>query len=244
MQLSITNMILHAGPISQFVMLVLLIFSLISWSIVFMKMRLFRKVTADTQDFLDAFWSSNKLSEAYDTAQEYEYSPEAAIFSAGFTELQKINKIRTRKENTREGGREGMTTTNATETLDMQMATMDNLKRAIRKAESQEMTEMGKYLPFLATTGSATPFIGLFGTVWGIMASFHEIGAKGSASLAVVAPGISEALVATAAGLAVAIPAVIFYNYYANKLSYIDGEMQNFSTDFLNLVERDLIGRG
>jgi len=231
-QLSITNMILHAGPVGQFVMLVLLIFSLISWSIVFTKMRLFKKVTADTQDFLEAFWSSSKLSEAYDTAQEYEYSPEAAIFSAGYTELQKINKIRNRKEGSSQP-----------DTLDTQMATMDNLKRAIRKTESQEITELGKYLPFLATTGSATPFIGLFGTVWGIMASFHEIGSRGSASLAVVAPGISEALVATAAGLAVAIPAVIFYNYYANKLTYIDGEMQNFSTDFLNLVERDLISR-
>jgi len=231
-QLSITNMILHAGPVGQFVMLVLLIFSVISWSIVFTKMRLFKKVTADTQDFLEAFWSSSKLSEAYDTAQEYEYSPEAAIFSAGYTELQKINKIRNRKEGSSQP-----------ETLDAQMATMDNLKRAIRKTESQEITELGKYLPFLATTGSATPFIGLFGTVWGIMASFHEIGSRGSASLAVVAPGISEALVATAAGLAVAIPAVIFYNYYANKLTYIDGEMQNFSTDFLNLVERDLISR-
>lgn len=241
MQLSITNMILHAGPVGQFVMLVLLIFSLISWCIVFMKMRLFKRVMADTQDFLEAFWASRKLSEAYDSAQEFEYSPEAAIFSAGFTELQKINKIRNRKES----GREGLAPQGSGgETLDMQMATMDNLKRAIRKAESQEITEMGRYLPFLATTGSATPFIGLFGTVWGIMASFHEIGAKGSASLAVVAPGISEALVATAAGLAVAIPAVIFYNFYANKLSYIEGEMQNFSTDFLNLVERDLIGRG
>jgi len=226
-------MILQAGPVGQLVMLVLLLFSLISWSIVIIKVRLFKKVLTDSQDFLEAFWSSNKLSDAYDSAQEYEYSPEATIFSAGFTELQKINKIRSRKDGNSQ-----------TETLDMQMATMDNLKRAIRKAESQEIAEMGKYLPFLATTGSATPFIGLFGTVWGIMASFHDIGMRGSASLAVVAPGISEALIATAAGLAVAIPAVIFYNYFANKLTYIDGEMQNFSTDFLNLVERDMIGRG
>ncbi len=232
MDLSITSMILHAGPVGQLVMLALLLFSVISWAIVFIKARLFKKVAADTQDFLEAFWSSGKLSDAYDTAQEYEYSPEAALFSAGFTELQKINKIRSRKD--------GNT---PPETLDMQLATMDNLKRAIRKAESQQITEMGKYLPFLATTGSAAPFIGLFGTVWGIMASFHEIGKRGSASLAVVAPGISEALVVTAAGLAVAIPAVIFYNYFASKLTYIDGEMQNFSTDFLNLVERDMISR-
>ena len=225
-------MILHAGPVGQLVMLVLLLFSLISWSIVFIKVRLFKKVSTDTQDFIEAFWSSSKLSEAYDSAQDYEYSPEAAIFSAGFTELQKINKIRSRKDDNQQQ-----------ETLEMQMATLDNLKRAIRKSESQEITKMGKYLPFLATTGSATPFIGLFGTVWGIMASFHEIGQRGSASLAVVAPGISEALIATAAGLAVAIPAVIFYNYFANKVTYIDGEMQNFSTDFLNLIERDMISR-
>ena len=236
MQLSITDMILHAGPVGQLVMLLLFIFSLASWAIVFMKARLFKKVTADSQDFLEAFWTSGKLSEAYDTAQEYEYSPEAAVFSSGFTELEKINKIRSRRE-----GKDGA---NLQETLDMQMATMDNLKRALRKAESQKMAELGRSLSFLATTGSAAPFIGLFGTVWGIMASFHEIGKQGSASLAVVAPGISEALVVTAAGLAVAIPAVIFYNYYASKLSDIDAEMQNFSTDFLNLVERDLMSRG
>ena len=236
MQLSITDMILHAGPVGQLVMLLLLFFSLISWSIVFMKFRLFKKVATDSQDFIEAFWSSGKLSEAYDTAQEYEYSPEAAVFSAGFTELQKINKIRSRKD-----GRDG---NNQEETLDMQMATMDNLKRAIRKAESQEMAELGRSLSFLATTGSAAPFIGLFGTVWGIMASFHEIGMRGSASLTVVAPGISEALVATAAGLAAAIPAVIFYNFFANKVADVDAEVQNFSTDFLNLVERDLMSRG
>ena len=217
-------------------MLLLLFFSLISWAIVFMKYRLFKKVATDSQDFIEAFWSSGKLSEAYDTAQEYEYSPEAAVFSAGFTELQKINKIRSRNDN-KDGS-------NQRETLDMQLATMDNLKRAIRKAESQEMAELGRSLSFLATTGSAAPFIGLFGTVWGIMASFHEIGLRGSASLTVVAPGISEALVATAAGLAAAIPAVIFYNFFSNKVADVDAEVQNFSTDFLNLVERDLMSRG
>ncbi|PIE88832.1 MAG: Tol-Pal system subunit TolQ, partial [Acidobacteria bacterium] len=92
-------------------------------------------------------------------------------------------------------------------------------------------------------TGAATPFIGLFGTVWGIMASFHDIGQRGSASLAVVAPGISEALIATAAGLAVAIPAVIFYNFYANKLEAAEGEMENFANDFLNLIERDFLSK-
>jgi len=231
-QLSITDMIIHAGPVGQLVMLTLLIFSLASWTIVVMKARLFKKVRVDSEDFLESFWKSANLNEANTAAAEYEYSPQAAVFVAGFAELQKINKIRNRKDDSR-----------GVETLDMQLATMDNLKRAVRKAESQKLSELGSSLPFLATTGSATPFIGLFGTVWGIMASFHDIGQKGSASLAVVAPGISEALVATAAGLAVAIPAVIFYNFFSNKLDEVDGEISDFSTDFLNLVERDLLSR-
>ncbi len=223
-------MIFQAGPVGQFVMLTLLIFSLVSWAIVFSKYRLYRKVKLDSEDFLETFWTSNNLSEANEAAEEFEFSPEASVFIAGYTELQKINRVRSSDEN-------------SVDTLEMQLATMDNLKRAIRKTEIQEINQLGSALPFLATTGSATPFIGLFGTVWGIMASFHDIGLRGSASLAVVAPGISEALVATAAGLAVAIPAVIFYNYFSNKLFTIDSEIQNFSTDFLNLVERDLLSR-
>jgi biopolymer transport protein TolQ len=231
-QLSILDMITHAGPVGQLVMITLLIFSLISWTIVIMKARLFKKVRLDGEDFLEAFWNSSNLNEANTAAGEYEYSPQAAVFIAGFNELQKINKIRNRKDDSR-----------GNETLEMQLATMDNLKRAVRKAEMQKLSLLGSGLPFLATTGSATPFIGLFGTVWGIMASFHDIGQRGSASLAVVAPGISEALVATAAGLAVAIPAVIFYNYFSSKLDLVDGQVSNFSTDFLNLVERDLLSR-
>jgi len=231
-QLSITDMILHAGPVGQLVMITLLIFSIASWTIVFMKARLFKKVRFDSEDFLETFWSSPNLNEAYSAAEEFEYSTEAAVFLTGFDELQKINKIRNQKEDL-----------NGSDTLDMQLATMDNLKRAVRKAGSQKINQLGSNLPFLATTGSAAPFIGLFGTVWGIMASFHDIGQRGSASLAVVAPGISEALVATAAGLAVAIPAVIFYNYFSNKLDEIAGDTDDFSTDLLNLVERDLLSR-
>ncbi len=224
-------MILHAGPVGQMVMLLLLFFSIVSWSIIFMKFRLFRKVRLDSEDFLETFWSSGNLNEAGEAAGDYPYSPEAAVFTAGFTELKKINKIRSRSEE------------NRGETLEMQLAAMDNLKRALRKAEDIELNRLGSLLPFLATTGSATPFIGLFGTVWGIMVSFHDIGQRGSASLAVVAPGISEALVATAAGLAAAIPAVIFYNYFSNKLTNVQYNSQSFSTDFLNLVERDLLSR-
>jgi len=118
---------------------------------------------------------------------------------------------------------------------------MGNVNRALRRATNTEMTRLTQMVPFLATTGNTTPFIGLFGTVWGIMNSFSGIGQRGSASLAVVAPGISEALVATAAGLAAAIPAVIAFNFFMNKIRIVESEMQSFSADFLNIIERDIL---
>lgn len=230
MNISLVEMMLHAGLMVKAVMIALFIFSVVSWSIIIMKQLSFKRSKNNSEDFLDRFWASKTLNEAYESAQEYVHSPEAAVFVTGFLELKKISAAR-------EGhGRE-------TETLEMQLATMENVKRATRKAITMELDRLGRSLPFLATTGSATPFIGLFGTVWGIMTSFHDIGMRGSASLAVVAPGISEALVATAAGLAVAIPAVIFYNFYSNRLADFESDMEYFSTDFLNLIERDFLTR-
>ncbi|MCL7486636.1 MAG: protein TolQ [Desulfobulbaceae bacterium] len=228
MNISLVQMMLHAGLMVKAVMITLLIFSVVSWSIIIMKQLMFKRARQNSDDFLDRFWESKTLNEAYQSAGEFPLSPEAAVFVSGFNELKKISAARE--------GREG-------ETLESRLATLDNVKRAIRKAHVMEIDRMGRSLAFLATTGSATPFIGLFGTVWGIMTSFHDIGMRGSASLAVVAPGISEALVATAAGLAVAIPAVIFYNFYANKLGELESDIEYFSTDFLNLIERDFLTR-
>ena len=223
-------MIMTAGPMVTFVMLLLLGFSLVSWTIIIMKHLSYRKARAETAFFIDTFWKSKNLADAYKVAKELASSPEASIFILGFNELQKLGRSKIVKQGPEE-------------TLEMKLAGMDNLKRALRKAETKQVGRLGRYLSFLATTGSATPFIGLFGTVWGIMSSFHDIGMRGSASLAVVAPGISEALIATAAGLAVAIPAVIFYNYYSNILSDLENDMQGFSADFMNLVERDLLSK-
>jgi biopolymer transport protein TolQ len=230
--LSILQMIIDAGPMVKFVMLLLLVFSMVSWTIIIMKHLSYKKAKAENTFFVDIFWKSKNLADAYKAAKEIPSCPAASIFILGFNELQKLGRGRGR------GAKQGVE-----DTLEMQLASMDNLKRALRKAESKQMASLGMYLSFLATTGSATPFIGLFGTVWGIMTSFQDIGMRGSASLAVVAPGISEALVATAAGLAVAIPSVIFYNYYSNKLADLENDMQSFSADFLNLVERDLLSR-
>ena len=229
MELSIFAMMVNAGLVVKLVMVTLCIFSLVSWTIVVMKHLMFRKAKNASLDFLDAFWDSKTLNEAYDSAREHALSPEATVFVAGYNELKKISAARS--------------SGTPPATLEMQLATMDNLKRAVRKAQFLESDRMARSISFLATTGSATPFIGLFGTVWGIMTSFQDIGQRGSASLAVVAPGISEALVATAIGLAAAIPAVIFYNYYSNKLAEVESNVESFSTDFINLIERDILTR-
>jgi biopolymer transport protein TolQ len=226
---SIFEMMAHAGLVVKLVMLTLFLFSIASWSIVIMKYLLFKKTRIASVNFLEAFWSSKTLNEAYDSARNFSLSPEAAVFVSGYSELKKISTARG--------------TGQQPVTLEGQLATMDNLKRAVRKAEILETDRLARSLSFLATTGSTTPFIGLFGTVWGIMTSFQSIGVSGSASLAVVAPGISEALVVTAAGLATAIPAVIFYNHYSGKVVEFESNMDSFSSDFINLIERDILTR-
>ncbi|MBM9615406.1 protein TolQ [Desulfobulbus rhabdoformis] len=229
MDLSIFQSMMHAGIMGKLIMLILLLFSLASWSVIFMKFFTYRRARNASMDFLDAFWESKTLNDAYAAAREFALSPEAAVFVSGYAELKKISQARASGQ--------------VTPTLEGQLATMDNLKRAVRKAQVVESDRLASSLGVLATTGSATPFIGLFGTVWGIMASFQNIGERGSASLAVVAPGISEALIATAAGLAAAIPAVIFFNYFSNKVAEFDSNVEGFSTDFINLIERDILTR-
>jgi biopolymer transport protein TolQ len=228
-ELNLIGMFWHAGLVVKLVMLLLIGFSLASWFIIFSKYLLYRNSRQESDQFLNYFWKSKNLSEAHKSAKESFACPEATIFSTGYAELQKLSRHFQKPS--------------GQETLEMRLANMDNLKRALEKAQNMELHRLGKSLSFLATTGSATPFIGLFGTVWGIMSSFQDIGLRGSASLAVVAPGISEALVATATGLAVAIPAVVFYNHFANQLEELENETTRFISDFLNLVERDIIAR-
>ena len=228
--INIFSMFWNAGLMVKFVMLLLLGFSIYSWFIIFKKNTTYKKAQQESEEFRETFWKCKNLAEAHKFAQSTSMCPEANVFKLGYTELQKLGK--------RQSG-----TANGEETFETRMAGMENLKRTLRKAENIESYRLGESLSFLATTGSTSPFIGLFGTVWGIMTSFQEIGLRGSASLVVVAPGISEALIVTAVGLAVAIPAVVFYNYYSNMLSDMESKMHSFSTDFLNLVERDLLSR-
>jgi len=230
--IELLNMIMNAGPMVQLVLLMLLFFSVSSWAIIIIKFRYLKKAFDESALFTDFFWKSRELSEAFSRAKQLRGSPVARIFRVGYVELKKLSQtgIQGIGKPAEQGGSLGASSFGT-----------ENVKRALRRAINTEVTRMTQMVPFLATTGNTTPFIGLFGTVWGIMNSFHGIGLRGSASLAVVAPGISEALVATAAGLAAAIPAVIAYNYFMQKIRIIESELHSFSADFLNIIERDIL---
>jgi biopolymer transport protein TolQ len=227
---SLFDMVIHAGFIVQLVLLLLLIFSVVSWAIILMKYFNIKKVGREDGLFLSVYMRSTKLSEIFPEAKRFRHSALAEIFRAGYAELAKVAKSARGTppgKDAAETGGQGI-----------EIAGIDNVERAMNRACGSEASKLEAALGFLATTGSASPFIGLFGTVWGIMDTFKGIGARGSATLAVVAPGISEALIATAAGLAAAIPAVIFYNYYLNRIKTMTLEMDNFASELLNIVER------
>ncbi len=237
--LDLVYMISNAGFVVQMVMLLLLFFSITSWAIIIVKYRYLKRAFRESSQFVEFFWKCRDLSDAFAMAKKLSASPVARIFRVGYVELNKVSRLslggRPKKAGKGEGDRGN---------LNGLGAGTGNVKRALRRATNAEMTRMAQMVPFLATTGNTTPFIGLFGTVWGIMNSFHGIGLTGSASLAVVAPGISEALVATAAGLAAAIPAVIAFNHFSNRIGMLEAELNNFSADFLNIVERDILMAG
>ncbi len=232
---SLLNMILDAGLMVQFILLLLLLFSVISWAIILMKYKVFRQVQKENDAFLDVYMKGSKLSEIFPETKKFDHSTIAEVFRSGYTELVKVTKVV--KDSLAARDVEG------SDRLTLEINRIDSVERALNRARDSESTKLESTLGFLATTGSASPFIGLFGTVWGIMNTFKDIGTRGSATLAVVAPGISEALIATAAGLAAAIPAVIFYNYYLNRVRAINQEMDNFSSELLNIIERHYVTR-
>jgi len=234
-EIDLIHMISNAGIVVQLVLLLLLFFSVTSWAIIIVKYRYINRAFKQSAEFTDFFWKSRDLSNAFAKAKQLHGSPMARIFRIGYLELKKTSQTgESVKPDTSEDSGNSLS-------FNTRFAGIDNVKRALRRATNTEMTRMTQMVPFLATTGNTAPFIGLFGTVWGIMNSFSGIGQRGSASLAVVAPGISEALVATAAGLAAAIPAVIAFNFFTNKIRIVETELQSFAADFLNIIERDIL---
>lgn len=219
----------NASPVVQLTLLLLITLSVMSWAIILTKRKQFNTIEQDNEKFLDVFWKAPSLDSIYDKIKEHEDSPVARVFKAGFLELQRLadSAFAGDKPAKIEGG------------ASPQLFGIDNLSRALRKATDSEVMVLENRLTFLATTSSNGPFIGLFGTVWGIMSAFHKIGQTGAASLAVVAPGISEALIATAVGLGAAIPAGAAYNYFINHVRKQELELSNFSNDFLNIAKRN-----
>ena len=204
------------------VVILLIALIVLSFFVIFDKLIHISQAQSQSIKFLDKFWESKRLDDIDRVAEEQQQSPIAAMFRAGYVELSKVKK-------TREA---------ATGSMHDKMGDSENVERALARAHLSEQTKLENLLPFLATTGSSAPFIGLFGTVWGIMDAFLSIAAKGQADLAEVSQPIAEALVTTALALASAVPAVAAYNYFQRRLRVLGAEMSNFSNDFMNIVRR------
>lgn len=218
MNINIFKIIADADIVVKLILLILVFFSVFSWAIIFYKLKALKAADRQSDRFLEAFRRSKSLAEVNEAAKRLRASPLAVIFLAGNKELAYQSKS---------SGENGWTRDKT-----------ESLSRALLKATNSEVSRLEKMMFFLATAGSVSPFIGLFGTVWGIMISFIRIGAMRSASLQVVAPGIAEALIATAVGLFAAVPAVIAYNYFLGRIKDLIADMEDFSLEFLSISER------
>jgi biopolymer transport protein TolQ len=222
-ELDYLEVVTNGGPVVMLVLLLLVAASVVSWAIIFAKWRQLRRAQDESVRFLETFWQSKRLDAIYQAAEALSASPISQVFRAGYVELSKVTAHRKPEA---EGA------------MSEQLGGIENVERSLKRAAMAEVTHLESRVPFLGTTASAAPFVGLFGTVWGIMRAFHDIYQMGNANLATVAKPISEALIATAVGLAAAIPAVVAYNYFIARIRVLDSEMTNFSSDFLNIVKR------
>lgn len=221
--------------LSKSVLLILLLFSAVSWGIILLKIWQYRRAARDTGTFLQVFRKSTKFSEVQSITASVPASPLVGIFQAGYAEL----NTQLRQPSVRGGSNPDVDAKPAAGAARPTLRSLDAVDRALLRATSVEVSKLEKRVPFLATTASITPFIGLFGTVIGIMMAFSQIGAQGSTSLSVVAPGIADALIATAAGLFAAVPAVYFYNDFTNRVKEFASQMDDFALEFLNISERN-----
>jgi biopolymer transport protein TolQ len=213
------------GPVVLAVLWLLIACSASAWGITFYKLGQIRRARKQSERFVEVFWDSNSLSNINTASLEYKQSPVAQVFRAGYQELVRLTRGNKRGENESE----------------IELVGSANVERAMRRATNQEVTKLEKALTFLATIASTAPFIGLFGTVWGIMNAFRGLSTAQTSSIQAVAPGISEALIATAVGLAAAIPAVVAFNHFNREVRVLHADMDNFSSEFLNIAERHFL---
>ena len=210
----------QAGWVGKSVLAVLLIFSVISWAVMVAVWQRFQRSERSSRRFVPIFRKAKRLADVQSALNALAHSSLVGLFRAGYAEIE------AQIAHSAEAGRQTV-------------RSLDSVERSLIRASRIEAARLSRFVPFLATTAAATPFIGLFGTVWGIMEAFGNIGATGSTSITAVAPGISEALINTAAGLFAAIPALMAYNYFVQKLRSARGEMEDFTLEFLNLTERN-----
>ena len=226
----VLGLIARSSLPSQVVLLILVVFSVISWGVILLKIWQFKSVESQTSTFVEIFRRSSKFSEVQSVCKSLNKSPLVGVFQAGYAELNSQLRLSEPVDNALAND-----TSNPLPTL----KSLNALDRALLRASTVEIARLERRVPFLATTASITPFIGLLGTVWGIIIAFQGIGQTGSTNLAGVAPGIAEALIATAAGLFAAIPAVYFYNHLTQKVKEMATAMDDFSLEFLNIAERN-----
>lgn len=214
LQLNLWDMVGHSGPLGLAVIVILLGFSIYSWTVIFSKWSSFRHARSANLRFLRAFRKANGLEAVMVASEQFRPSPLVSVFDFGYDEVERQVKARG------------------------SLANRPALERTLQLGISEELAKLERNMSWLATTASVTPFIGLFGTVLGIIRAFQDLGAQGSTSLRTVAPGISEALIATAVGLAAAIPAAVFYNHFSHSIRELGARMEDFAMEFLNLAER------
>ncbi len=224
----IVTLVAEATVVGKIVLVILLIFSAVSWAIIFYKIWVFRRSEQQSATFLGVFRKSAKFSEVQAVCPTLAASPLVGLFQSGYAELN--TQLRTDR---------GDAAKPAAPAARPTLKSLDAVDRALLRATTVELNKLEHRVPFLATTASITPFIGLFGTVWGIVIAFQGIASAGNTSLGVVAQPIAEALIATAAGLFAAIPAVYFYNHFTSKVKKFASEMDDFSLEFLNICERN-----
>ncbi len=225
--LDIFKIILQSGIVVKIVLTLLIMASIYSWAIIFKKRKLFKEVETNNEKFYEMYRTSENLKDVLLKSELLPFSPYKALFINGYDELVKIRDAYSGQH------KSGLT-------FHFQNFGLGILERGLKKGVNETNAELGGLLSTLASIGSVAPFIGLFGTVWGIIDAFSGL-ASGGGSIDAVAPGIAEALVATAIGLAAAIPAVWFYNYFNNQSDKINSDMESFGQDFLNVVERSMV---
>jgi biopolymer transport protein TolQ len=223
---SVLDMIWGSGPVVRAVLVILVAFSVGCWGIALAKSVEMRRARRQSERFIEIFWDAKNLGAIQTASLDLKESPVAQVFRGGYQELQRVSK----SKRANPGGDD-----------EPEFGGVETVHRAMSRARTQEVTRLERGLTFLATTASTAPFIGLFGTVWGIMTAFRGLSTTTSSSIQAVAPGIAEALIATAVGLAAAIPAVVMYNRFARQVRVLTAEMDTFASEFLNIAERHFL---